>query len=190
MAEKTREILEGACYNCRKCKLWETRNNVVIGKGNRNADIMFIGEGPGQQEDLTGIPFVGPAGQLLDKMLNAIDLTIDDVYIANIVKCRPPNNRDPQEEEQEACLNYLRYQLVLVKPKIIVCLGRIAGTAIISPTFRITKQRGQWIERKGYWITSTFHPSALLRDESKKRPAWEDFKSIKQKLIELEQNEI
>ena len=190
MAEKTWEILEGACYNCRKCKLWETRNNVVIGKGNRNADIMFIGEGPGQQEDLTGIPFVGPAGQLLDKMLNAIDLTIDDVYIANIVKCRPPNNRDPQEEEQEACLNYLRYQLVLVKPKIIVCLGRIAGTAIISPTFRITKQRGQWIERKGYWITATFHPSALLRDESKKRPAWEDFKSIQSKLIELNENEV
>ena len=170
MAEKTWEILEGACYSCRKCKLWETRNNVVIGKGNKNADIMFIGEGPGQQEDLTGIPFVGPAGQLLDKMLKAIDLTI--------------------EEEQEACLNYLRYQLVLVKPKIIVCLGRIAGTAIISPTFRITKQRGQWIERKGYWITSTFHPSALLRDESKKRPAWEDFKSIKQKLMELGQNEV
>ena len=190
MAEKTWEILEGACYNCRKCKLWETRNNVVIGKGNRNADIMFIGEGPGQQEDLTGIPFVGPAGQLLDKMLNAIDLTIDDVYIANIVKCRPPNNRDPQEEEQEACLNYLRYQLVKKKKKIIVCLGRIAGTAIISPTFRITKQRGQWIERKGYWITATFHPSALLRDESKKRPAWEDFKSIQSKLIELNENEV
>ena len=190
MAEKTWEILEGACYSCRKCKLWETRNNVVIGKGNKNADIMFIGEGPGQQEDLTGIPFVGPAGQLLDKMLKAIDLTIDDVYIANIVKCRPPNNRDPQEEEQEACLNYLRYQLVLVKPKIIVCLGRIAGTAIISPTFRITKQRGQWIERKGYWITATFHPSALLRDESKKRPAWEDFKSIQSKLIELNKNEV
>lgn len=190
MAEKTWEILEGACYSCRKCKLWETRNNVVIGKGNRNADIMFIGEGPGQQEDLTGVPFVGPAGQLLDKMLKAIDLTIEDVYIANVVKCRPPNNRDPKEEEQEACLNYLRYQLMLVKPKIIVCLGRIAGTAIISPTFKITKQRGQWIERKGYWITSTFHPSALLRDESKKRPAWEDFKSIKQKLVELNQNEM
>lgn len=190
MAERTWEILEGACYNCRKCKLWETRNHVVIGKGNREADIMFIGEGPGQQEDLTGVPFVGPAGQLLDKMLKAIDLTIEDVYIANIVKCRPPLNRDPQVEEQEACLNYLRYQLMLVKPKIIVCLGRIAGTAIISPTFKITKQRGQWIERKGYWITSTFHPSALLRDESKKRPAWEDFKSIKQKLVELNQDEI
>ncbi len=185
MAEKTWEILEGACYSCRKCKLCETRHNVVIGKGNRNADIMFIGEGPGEQEDLQGVPFVGPAGQLLDKMLKAIDLTLEDVYIANVVKCRPPFNRDPEEEEQEACLNYLRYQLVLVKPKIIVCLGRIAGTAIISPTFKITKQRGQWLERKGYWITSTFHPSALLRDETKKRPAWEDFKSIQQKLIEL-----
>lgn len=190
MSEKSWETLEGACYYCKKCRLWETRNHVVIGKGNKNADIMFIGEGPGQQEDLTGIPFVGPAGQLLDKMLNAIHLNIDDVYIANIVKCRPPGNRDPHEDEQEACLNYLRYQLKLVKPKIIVCLGRIAGTAIISPTFKITKQRGQWIERKGYWITATFHPSALLRDESKKRPAWEDFKSIQNKLMELNENKM
>ncbi len=116
--------------------------------------------------------------------------SVEDVYIANIVKCRPPGNRDPHEDEQEACLNYLRYQLKLVNPKIIVCLGRIAGTAIISPTFKITKQRGQWIERKGYWITATFHPSALLRDESKKRPAWEDFKSIQSKLIELNENEV
>lgn len=161
------------------------RTNVVIGDGNRNADIMFIGEGPGQQEDLQGRPFVGPAGQLLDKMLKAIDLTREDVYIANIVKCRPPGNRDPHEDEQEACMNYLRYQLLLVRPKIIVCLGRIAAMAIIKPSFRITRERGSWIERKGYWITATYHPSALLRDEDKKRPAWEDFKAIKAKLAEL-----
>lgn len=185
--ERNWETLEGACRSCRKCRLWEMRNYVVIGDGNRNADIMFIGEGPGEQEDLRGVPFVGPAGQLLDKMLKAIDLTRKEVYIANVVKCRPPGNRDPHEDEQESCLNYLRYQLLLVKPKIIVCLGRIAGTAIISPTFKITKQRGQWWERKGYWITATYHPSALLRDETKKRPAWEDFKAIKEKLLEVKQ---
>lgn len=182
LPEKSWEILEGACYYCKKCRLWETRKNVVIGVGNKNADIMFIGEGPGEQEDLQGIPFVGPAGQLLDKMLNAINLTRDDVYIANIVKCRPPGNRDPHDDEQNACLNYLRYQLMLVKPKIIVCLGRIAAQAIISPDFKITRQRGTWIDRKGYKITATYHPSALLRDETKKRPAWEDFKSIRKML--------
>ena len=189
MGEKTWEILEGACLQCRKCRLWETRHHVVIGKGNRNADIMMVGEGPGQQEDLQGYPFVGPAGQLLDKMLGAIDMTLEDVYIANVVKCRPPGNRDPHEDEQEACLNYLRYQLLLVQPKIIVCLGRIAAMALISPTFKITKQRGEWIERKGYWMTATYHPSALLRDESKKRPAWEDFQAIKAKLEELKEEQ-
>lgn len=141
MAEKTWEILEGACYSCRKCKLWETRNNVVIGKGNKNADIMFIGEGPGQQEDLTGIPFVGPAGQLLDKMLKAIDLTIDDVYIANIVKCRPPNNRNPEKDEAQACLDYLRNQVLLLKPKIIVLLGSIALKNILGNEYGITASR-------------------------------------------------
>lgn len=179
------ETLEGACYSCKKCRLWETRTNVVVGVGNQSADIMFIGEGPGQQEDLKGKPFVGPAGQLLDKMLHAIDLNREDVYIANIVKCRPPGNRDPHEDEQEACMNYLRYQLLLVKPKIIVCLGRIAAMAIINKNYKITKEHGGWVERKGYWITATYHPSALLRDDSKKRPTWEDFKSIKIKLDEV-----
>lgn len=140
--EKSWEILEGACYSCKKCRLSEMRTNVVIGKGSRNADIMFIGEGPGQQEDLTGIPFVGPAGQLLDKMLAAVNLSLEDVYVANIVKCRPPGNRDPHDDEKEACLNYLRYQLAMIHPKIIVCLGRIAATTIISPDFKITRQRG------------------------------------------------
>ena len=183
---KSWETLEGACLNCRKCRLWETRTNVVIGVGNRNADIMFVGEGPGQQEDLQGEPFVGPAGKLLDKMLASIGLDREKVYIANIVKCRPPGNRDPHDDEQEACMNYLRYQLMLVKPKIIVCLGIIAATAIIDKDFKITRQHGQWTERKGYWFIATYHPSALLRDESKKRPAWEDLKLIRAKLDEIE----
>ena len=183
---KSWETLEGACLNCRKCRLWETRTNVVIGVGNRNADIMFVGEGPGQQEDLQGEPFVGPAGKLLDKMLASIGLDREKVYIANIVKCRPPGNRDPHDDEQEAYMNYLRYQLMLVKPKIIVCLGRIAATAIIDKDFKITRQHGQWTERKGYWFIATYHPSALLRDESKKRPAWEDLKLIRAKLDEIE----
>ena len=183
---KSWETLEGACLNCRKCRLWETRTIVVIGVGNRNADIMFVGEGPGQQEDLQGEPFVGPAGKLLDKMLASIGLDREKVYIANIVKCRPPGNRDPHDDEQEACMNYLRYQLMLVKPKIIVCLGRIAATAIIDKDFKITRQHGQWTERKGYWFIATYHPSALLRDESKKRPAWEDLKLIRAKLDEIE----
>ena len=182
---KSWETLEGACLNCRKCRLWETRTNVVIGVGNRNADIMFVGEGPGQQEDLQGEPFVGPAGKLLDKMLASIGLDREKVYIANVVKCRPPGNRDPHDDEQEACMNYLRYQLMLVKPKIIVCLGRIAATAIIDKDFKITRQHGQWTERKGYWFIATYHPSALLRDESKKRPAWEDLKLIRAKLDEI-----
>ena len=182
---KSWETLEGACLNCRKCRLWETRTNVVIGVGNRNADIMFVGEGPGQQEDLQGEPFVGPAGKLLDKMLASIGLDREKVYIANIVKCRPPGNRDPHDDEQEACMNYLRYQLMLVKPKIIVCLGRIAATAIIDKDFKITRQHGQWTERKGYWFIATYHPSALLRDESKKRPAWEDLNMIRAKLDEI-----
>ena len=182
---KSWETLEGACLNCRKCRLWETRTNVVIGVGNRNADIMFVGEGPGQQEDLQGEPFVGPAGKLLDKMLASIGLDREKVYIANIVKCSPPLNRDPHDDEQEECMNYLRYQLMLVKPKIIVCLGRIAATAIIDKDFKITRQHGQWTERKGYWFIATYHPSALLRDESKKRPAWEDLKLIRAKLDEI-----
>ncbi|MBQ2753513.1 MAG: uracil-DNA glycosylase [Firmicutes bacterium] len=187
MADKSWEILEGAVHNCKKCRLWEVRTNVVIGRGNPESDIMFIGEGPGQQEDLTGKAFVGAAGKLLDKMLESVGLSDESVYIANIVKCRPPGNRDPLEDEKEACMNYLRYQLGLVKPKIIVCLGRIAATSIISPDFKITRQRGQWIERKGYYIMATYHPSALLRDESKKRPAWEDFKAIKAKYTELKE---
>jgi len=184
--------LYATCQNCELCPLHEKRTNVVIGRGNRKADIMFIGEGPGFHEDQQGLPFVGPAGQLLDKMLAAIDLSEDTVYIANIVKCRPPGNRDPKPEEQAKCMAYLRYQLTLVRPKIIVALGRIAAGAIVSggenpygEEFRITRHRGIWFERKGIQLMATYHPSALLRDETKKRPAWEDFKSIKLRLGQL-----
>lgn len=188
--EKSWEQLEAWCLNCDRCPLFNTRTNVVIGRGGKMADIMFIGEGPGEQEDLQGKPFVGPAGQLLDKMMEAAELSEDAVYIANIVKCRPPRNRDPKEEEQAACINYLRYQVALVQPKIIVCLGRIAAQAIIDKNYKITKQHGQWIEKKGILITATYHPSALLRDETKKRPAWEDFKSIRDRHRELGNNSL
>jgi DNA polymerase len=175
------EELIQTCESCTRCPLHQTRTNVVVGMGNPQADLMFIGEGPGRQEDLTGVPFVGKAGQLLDKMLEAIELNREEVYIGNVVKCRPPNNRDPLEIEKKACLNYLRNQVLLIRPKIIVCLGRIAAQTVIDPNFKITRERGKWIERKGYHLTATYHPSALLRDESKKRPAWEDFKAIKRK---------
>ncbi len=183
----TWDELYAACGICRRCPLCETRTNVVVGTGNRNSDILFVGEGPGYNEDMQGLPFVGAAGRLLDKMLAAINLTREDVYIANIVKCRPPQNRDPLPAEQEACIVYLRQQFKLIRPKIIVCLGRIAAQAIISSDFRITRQRGIWYNKKGIDIIATYHPSALLRDETKqkKREAWEDFKQIRDKLKEV-----
>jgi len=186
------DTLYNACQSCKLCPLWETRTNAVIGRGNRDADIMFIGEGPGFHEDKEGLPFVGPAGQLLDKMLASINLCEKDVYIANIVKCRPPGNRDPKPDEQEHCMNYLRHQLKLVQPKIIVLLGRVSASSIVArgsnpfgEEFRITKHRGIWFERKGIQIMATYHPAALLRDETKKRPAWEDFKSLRKRIDEL-----
>lgn len=168
-----------ACRACEKCGLAATRKNVVIGEGNPHAKLMFIGEGPGQQEDEQGRPFVGKAGQLLTKMLAAIGLGREEVYIANVVKCRPPGNRVPTEEEIAACLNYLRNQVFLIRPKIIVCLGATAASTVIDKNFRITSQRGIWYTKKGYHIIATYHPAALLRDESRKREAWEDFKQIK-----------
>ena len=182
----TWEQLEGACRSCKKCPLWTTRTNVVTGVGDREADVLFVGEGPGEQEDLRGEPFVGPAGQLLDKMLAAIGLDRRQVYIANVVKCRPPHNRDPLPEEQAACIHYLRAQTRPICPKIIAWLGRIAAQAIIRPDFKITRERGIWEERKGFWLMATYHPSALLRDPSKKRDAWEDLKSLRRKMEELE----
>lgn len=179
------EALENYCKSCTRCKLCTTRTNVVFGVGPRNADIMFVGEGPGEQEDLQGEPFVGPAGMLLDDMLSIIDLNRENCYIANIVKCRPPRNRDPQEDEQEACIVYLRNQVALMRPKIIVCLGRIAAKKIIDPDFRITKEHGQWVNRKGTWMTATYHPSALLRDPLKRPEAFMDLLSIRDKIREV-----
>lgn len=176
------KTLEQHCEACQQCSLYKTRNHLVFGGGNKNAKLMFIGEGPGAQEDATGIPFVGKSGQLLDKILNSVNINRTDVYIANIIKCHPPNNRDPQENEKKACLHYLRNQVYLIQPKIIVCLGRVAAQVIINPNFKITKEHGIWFERKGYYLMGTYHPSALLRDPSKKRDSWEDFKKIREKL--------
>lgn len=157
----------------------------MFGVGNPEADIMFIGEGPGEQEDLQGEPFVGPAGKLLDDMLSIIDLNRENVYIANIVKCRPPGNRDPEEDEQDACCAYLYEQIRLVKPKIIVCLGRIAAKRIIRPDFKITADHGDWMCIDGVWHTALYHPSALLRDVHKRPETFEDLLFIRKKLKEV-----
>ena len=177
--------LTEAVFACEKCRLCQTRTNVVLGEGNLHAPLMFIGEGPGQQEDLTGRPFVGAAGQLLDKMLAAIGLKREQVYICNIVKCRPPQNRVPEADEREACMNYLRQQVALVRPKVIVCLGSTPTRALLGDDMRITRDRGVWQLKKGVWFMPTYHPAALLRDADKKRPAWTDFQAIRDKLIEL-----
>lgn len=174
-------------HECQKCELSKTRNSVVFGEGSIRARIMMIGEGPGQVEDELGRPFVGPAGQLLSKMLQSVGLTREEVYITNVVKCRPPRNRVPSAEECSACLGYLRGQVALIRPEIIVCLGKVAASAIIEEDFKITKLRGSVYERKGFYIIPTFHPSALLRDESKKKYAYEDFKKIAQLSRELMQ---
>ena len=181
------EALQDTCMNCTRCGLCETRHNVVFGVGNPNAQIMLIGEGPGEQEDLRGEPFVGPAGKLLDDMLSIIDLDRHtNCYIANIVKCRPPRNRDPLETEQDACIAYLRNQVALIRPKIIVCLGRIAAKRIISEEYRITREHGQWLQKNGTWITAIYHPSALLRDVSKRPETFDDLLSIRGKMRELD----
>ena len=177
--------LEKVCASCTKCGLCQTRHNVVFGVGPSDADVLFVGEGPGEQEDLQGEPFVGPAGKLLDDMLSIIDLDRTNCYIANIVKCRPPKNRDPLETEQEACIGYLRNQVALMRPKIIVCLGRIAAQKLIDPEFRITRQHGTWVQRGDVWMSATFHPSALLRDVSKRPEAFEDLLSIRDKIRQI-----
>lgn len=178
--------LEQACSRCTRCGLCETRNHVVFGVGNRNADILFVGEGPGEQEDLKGEPFVGPAGKLLDEMLCIIDLDRkENCYIANIVKCRPPHNRDPLETEQAACIDFLRNQVALIRPKVIVCLGRIAAMRLIRPDYRITREHGQWIEKNGIFMTAIYHPSALLRDPGKRPETFADLLAIRQKLQEI-----
>ena len=183
---QTWEELEQNCLSCHKCKLCEHRHNVVMGVGSRNARVMFIGEGPGEYEDLQGEPFVGRGGQLLDKMLQAVDLDRrKNIYIANFVKCRPPQNRDPQQEEQEACIPWLRNQVALLRPKIIVCLGRIAGMRIIKPDLKITREHGLFFEKNGVLMMATLHPAALLRTPAQKPGAFEDFLKLRAKIREL-----
>jgi len=179
-----------ACKGCESCELGKSRTNIVIGRGNINAPIMFIGEGPGEQEDIQGKPFVGPAGQLLDVLLEALMFKPDDYYIANVVKCRPPNNRVPNDTEAEKCLPYLRNQVALIRPRIIVCLGSTAARYVISKDIKITQIRGQWLEQKGCFIMPTFHPAALLRDQSKKELLFKDIKEVKVKLDTILYSEI
>ncbi len=171
--------LEQTCASCQNCPLHATRTNVVFGCGNRDADLMFIGEGPGEREDATGIPFVGAAGQLLDKYLAAVGIDRDSVYIANILKCRPPNNRDPLPEEADACITHLREQVRLVKPKLIVCLGRIAAARLIHPDYRITREHGEILTKGKTAVTAVYHPAALLRDASKKEDMLRDLKRVR-----------
>lgn len=181
----TLEELKEIVNRCNLCKLAVQRTNVVFGQGNEKADILFIGEGPGYHEDVQGLAFVGPAGKLLTQAIESIGLKREDVYIANIVKCRPPNNRTPYAEEAEACIQYLRYQVKIIKPKIIVCLGSVAAVNIIDKNFRITRERGKWIERKGIWILPTFHPAAVLRDAEKEMPFLQDFLAVRDKFKEI-----
>lgn len=178
----TWEILKNECSSCAGCELCSTRTNLVFGVGNEKAEIMLIGEGPGEQEDLQGVPFVGPAGKLLDTMLELIDLDRSKVYIANVVKCRPPRNRDPQSAEQDACREWLERQIRLVDPKIIVCLGRIAAKAMINEDFRITKEHGRWFDIGGRRYMATYHPSALLRDVSKRPEAFMDLRELRKEI--------
>ena len=186
MFENWEELKEN-CLNCRNCSLCEVRSNVVFGVGNPCAKVMFIGEGPGRNEDLQGEPFVGAGGQLLDKYLAAVDLDRrTNIYIANIVKCRPPQNRDPLQEEQEACMDWLRNQTALLRPKIIVCLGRIAAMRIIKPDFKITREHGQFFKKGNIYMTATLHPAALLRNPAQKPAAFDDFLKLRDKIDELQ----
>lgn len=178
--------LEKNCVQCRDCALCETRTNVVVGVGNPNSKVLFVGEGPGENEDLQGEPFVGRGGQLLDKMLAAVDLDRKkNIYIVNIVKCRPPQNRDPLPNEQAACSKWLQNQLELIKPKIIVCLGRVAAAKLIKEDIKITKEHGSFFEKNGVLMMGTLHPAALLRNPNNKPGAFEDFLKLRQKIDEL-----
>ena len=183
--EERWEALRGECLACQGCALAQTRTNVVFGDGATDAEIMFIGEGPGKNEDEQGVPFVGRAGELLDDMLEIIGLDRTKVYIANVVKCRPPQNRDPLAVEQESCIGYLRRQTALLRPKIIVCLGRIAAKAVIREDFRLTEEHGQWFTRGGVHMTAIYHPAALLRDDTKRPDTFVDLKIIQAKAREV-----
>ena len=176
--------IEQHISQCTQCPLSQSRHLPVMGRGDHQADIMLIAEAPGGQEDQQGIPFVGRSGEILDSLLRDCGLTREEIYITNIVKCHPPGNRDPKDEEKEACFPYLKYETYLLKPKIIVCLGRVAAQRIISADFRITRQHGTWIYRKNCALTATYHPSAILRDPSKYEMVKEDFYEIVKKKTE------
>ena len=173
------EDLEKSILECKKCRLCTNRTNIVFGQGNKKARLMFIGEGPGADEDKQGIPFVGKAGQLMNNAFQALEINREDVYIANIVKCRPPSNRVPEDDEVQTCLNYLRNQVILIKPKIIVLLGSTALKNILGKKYGITAVRGNWMEKNGIKYMPTWHPAALLRDENKKVEFWQDLKEAK-----------
>ena len=178
--------LEQTCMGCQRCALADGRHNVVFGVGSRDAEVLFVGEGPGENEDLQGEPFVGRAGKLLDDMLELIDLDRKkNVYIANIVKCRPPHNRDPLNTEQDACIGYLRNQVALIRPKIIVCLGRIAAMRLIREDYRITREHGQWVEKAGVAMTALYHPAATLRAPGKRPETFDALKSLQAKIRQV-----
>ena len=180
------EELHRSCMSCQKCALADTRRNVVFGKGPKDARVMFIGEGPGENEDLQGEPFVGRGGQLLDEMLSLVGLSREkNFYITNIVKCRPPKNRDPLNTEQDACIGYLWDQMALLRPRIVVCLGRIAAMRLIKPDYKITREHGHWLEKDGVFYTAIYHPAALLRDPSKKPDTFADLRAIRAKIREV-----
>ena len=180
------EALKQECLACRKCGLCETRTNVVFGAGAPNAEVMFIGEGPGRNEDEQGLPFVGRSGKLLDQFLESIDLYRDkNIFIANIVKCRPPENRDPLPEEWDACMPWLREQFRIIKPKIVVCLGRIAAQRMIRPDFSVTKEHGIFEEKKGVLFMGTMHPAALLRNPRLKPDTFQDYVALREKIMEI-----
>ena len=168
---------------CEKCALSERRQTVVFGSGDVTADLMFVGEGPGAQEDRQGLPFVGPAGELLTRIIEAIDLRREDVYIANIVKCRPPRNRDPLPDEVAACRGYLESQIRLVRPKVLVALGRVAAQALLGRDSALGRMRGEWFDVLGVPTRVTYHPAALLRNTGYKRPTWEDMQIVRDRLL-------
>ncbi|NLU24292.1 MAG: uracil-DNA glycosylase [Clostridiales bacterium] len=179
------EELKEECLHCRRCALCETRTNVVFGVGNQNAEVLFIGEAPGANEDAQGEPFVGRAGKLLDDMMEMIGLDRSKIYIANSIKCRPPQNRDPLNTEKDACRDYLGRQMELMRPKIVVCLGRISAMEIIKPDFKITQEHGQFFEKDGVQMMALYHPAALLRDPRKKPETFEDLKRLQAKIREI-----
>ena len=188
MSEQAWDALIERCNTCQNCPLGKTRTNLVFGVGNRQADLMFVGEAPGQAEDEQGIPFVGAAGRLLDRYLYAVGIPRESVYIANVLKCRPPHNRDPLPDEEDACIGYLREQVKLIQPKIIVCLGRISALKLIRADFRITREHGLFVRKGNYLMTAVYHPAALLRDASKKEDMLLDMERIKQQLDLLQSN--